>query len=50
VERFFVRPLMELQRELLVQGVKAGEFKDVDPVLFYVSLLGSCDHLFKRHR
>ncbi|HKQ14057.1 MAG TPA: hypothetical protein VJT80_11535, partial [Steroidobacteraceae bacterium] len=24
----------------------AGDFKQVDPVLFYVSVLGACDHLF----
>jgi hypothetical protein len=37
---------MELQRELLAEGMRSGEFKQVDPLLFYVSVLGSCDHLF----
>jgi AcrR family transcriptional regulator len=46
VRRIFVKPLLELQSELLEQGVKAGEFKPIDPVLFYVSMLGACDHLF----
>ena len=46
VAKIFVRPLMELQQQLLEQGVKAGEFKPVEPVLFYVNLLGACDHLF----
>jgi AcrR family transcriptional regulator len=46
VNEFFVRPLLELQRQLLAQGVRAGEFRVIDPVLFYVSLLGACDHLF----
>lgn len=46
VQRIFVRPVMELQSELLAEGVRAGEFKQVDPVLFYVSVLGACDHLF----
>jgi AcrR family transcriptional regulator len=46
VSRIFVQPLMELQRELLTQGMRAGEFKPVDPMLFYVSVLGACDHLF----
>jgi AcrR family transcriptional regulator len=46
VNRTFVRPLMELQRELLTQGMRSGEFKPVDPMLFYVSVLGACDHLF----
>ncbi|HEX4970882.1 MAG TPA: TetR family transcriptional regulator [Steroidobacteraceae bacterium] len=46
VNRIFVQPLMELQRELLAAGMRAGEFKPVDPLLFYVSVLGACDHLF----
>jgi AcrR family transcriptional regulator len=46
VTRLFVRPLLELQKQLLAQGVKAGEFKAIDPMLFYVSILGACDHLF----
>jgi AcrR family transcriptional regulator len=46
VSRIFVQPLMELQRELLAEGTRRGEFKPVDPLLFYVSVLGSCDHLF----
>ena len=46
IARVFVRPLMELQQQLLEQGVRAGEFKPVEPVLFYVNLLGACDHLF----
>jgi TetR/AcrR family transcriptional regulator len=46
VSRIFVQPLMELQRELLTEGMRSGEFKPVDPMLFYVSVLGACDHLF----
>jgi AcrR family transcriptional regulator len=46
VIKIFVRPLLDLHRELLAQGVAAGEFKRVDPELFYVSMLGACDHLF----
>jgi AcrR family transcriptional regulator len=50
VNRIFVQPLMELQRGLLAEGMRAGEFKPVDPLLFYVSVLGACDHLFNaRH-
>ena len=30
----------------LAEGVKAGEFRDIDPVMFYTSLVGACDHLF----
>src|SRR5712675_1049684 len=39
VSKFFVG-------RLLAEGVAAGEFRKVDPVLFYTSLIGACDHLF----
>jgi AcrR family transcriptional regulator len=46
VSKFFVGPLLDFQRRLLAEGVTAGEFRKVDPVLFYTSLIGACDHLF----
>ncbi len=46
VSKFFVAPLLDFHRRLLAQGVAAGEFRAVDPVLFYTSLIGACDHLF----
>ena len=46
VSKFFVAPLLDFHRRLLAEGVKAGEFRDIDPVLFYTSLIGACDHLF----
>jgi AcrR family transcriptional regulator len=46
VSQFFVAPLLNFHRRLLAEGVKAGEFRDIDPVLFYTSLIGACDHLF----
>jgi AcrR family transcriptional regulator len=46
VSKFFVGPLLDFHRRLLAQGVAAGEFRPVDPVLFYTSLIGACDHLF----
>lgn len=50
VSDFFVRPLFEFQRRLLETGVAAGEFRAVDPVLFYTCVIGACDHLFSgRH-
>ena len=39
-------PVREALRRLLAEGVKAGEFRNIDPVLFYTSLIGACDHLF----
>ena len=46
VSKFFVAPLLEFQRRLLAEGIKAREFREIDPVLFYTSLIGACDHLF----
>src|ERR1700750_1432969 len=46
VSQFFVAPLLDFQRRLLEAGIAAGEFRKVDPVLFYTSLIGACDHLF----
>ncbi|MCX7318544.1 MAG: TetR family transcriptional regulator [Hyphomicrobiales bacterium] len=50
VSKFFVRPLLSFHRRLLAEGQKTGEFRNVDPVLFYTSLIGACDNLFfSRH-
>ena len=50
VSKFFVAPLLDFHRRLLAEGIRAGEFRKVDPVLFYTSLIGACDHLFfSRH-
>ncbi len=46
VSKFFVAPLLDFHRRLLAEGIKAGEFRSIDPVLFYTSLIGACDHLF----
>src|SRR3569832_2209740 len=46
VSKFFVAPLLDFHRRLLAHGIKAGEFRDIDPVLFYSSLSGACDLLF----
>src|SRR5580698_10779712 len=46
VSKFFVAPLLDFHRRLLKEGIRAGEFRAIDPVLFYTSLIGACDHLF----
>ncbi len=46
VSKFFVAPLLDFHRRLIGEGVAQGEFRAVDPVLFYTSLIGACDHLF----
>jgi AcrR family transcriptional regulator len=46
VSKFFVAPLLDFHRRLLAEGISSGEFRNIDPVLFYTSLIGACDHLF----
>jgi AcrR family transcriptional regulator len=46
VSKFFVAPLLDFHRRLLAEGIASGEFRAIDPVLFYTSLIGACDHLF----
>jgi len=46
VSKFFVAPLLDFHRRLLAEGIASGEFRPIDPVLFYTSLIGACDHLF----
>ena len=46
VSKFFVAPLLDFHRRLLAEGIRCGEFRHIDPVLFYTSLVGACDHLF----
>jgi AcrR family transcriptional regulator len=46
VSKFFVAPLLDFHRRLLAEGVEAGVFRKIDPILFYTSLIGACDHLF----
>jgi AcrR family transcriptional regulator len=46
VSKFFVAPLLDFHRRLLAEGARSGEFRKIDPVLFYTSLIGACDHLF----
>lgn len=46
VARFFVTPLVAFQRDLLAKGLSSGEFKPVDPIFFYHSVIGACEHLF----
>jgi TetR/AcrR family transcriptional regulator len=40
------KPLAETQRKLIEEGIAAGVFKPVEPMLLYFIVLGACDHLF----
>lgn len=42
----FTRPLAAAQAAILEQGLREGTFRRIDPMLFYFSLIGACDHLF----
>jgi AcrR family transcriptional regulator len=42
----FTRPIATAQAAILAQGVAEGHFRAVDPMLFYFSLFGACEHLF----
>jgi AcrR family transcriptional regulator len=46
VMEFFVEPLAALQRQILEQGVKSGEFKPVNEGFFYHAIGSACDALF----
>src|SRR3954465_4742605 len=46
VSKFFVAPLLEFQRRLLAEGIKAGEFREVDPRLFLPPLIAGFDPPF----
>jgi TetR/AcrR family transcriptional regulator len=42
----FAGPLLEFHRGLLSDGERAGVFREVDPTLFFFSLVGACEFLF----
>lgn len=46
VSDFFVTPVVEFHRKLLAEGQRCGEFRAVDPMLFYFTLFGAIDHMF----
>ncbi len=42
----FVRPLVQFHERLIAQGVAAGEFRQIDPMYFFFSVVGLCEFLF----
>ena len=42
----FARPLLAFHEQLLNAGAANGAFRDLDPVLFFFSLVGLCEFLF----
>lgn len=42
----FMRPLMEAQRQILADGIAAGQFRKVDPQYMYFLIVGTCQYIF----
>jgi TetR/AcrR family transcriptional regulator len=42
----FFKPLVQFYERLIAQGVAAGEFRPIDPVFFFFSVVGLCEFLF----
>nr|WP_047167508.1 TetR family transcriptional regulator [Sphingomonas sp. Y57] len=41
-----VKPAADAQRRILEEGLAKGQFRPVDPMLFYFTVIGACDQLF----
>jgi TetR/AcrR family transcriptional regulator len=42
----FVEPLINAQRQIIEAGIKAGEFRPIDPNHAYFLIVGACQYLF----
>jgi len=42
----FFKPLVKFYERLIAQGVAAGEFRQIEPVYFFFSVVGLCEFLF----
>lgn len=42
----FLKPLVGFYERLIAQGVAAGTFRQIDPVLFFFSVIGMCEFYF----
>jgi AcrR family transcriptional regulator len=45
VSRIFARPFLKYQRDVFEEGVRSGEFKRADPLIFYMILSGMSEAL-----
>ncbi|WP_338466855.1 TetR family transcriptional regulator [Novosphingobium sp. ZN18A2] len=41
-----LKPIAQAQHRIIEEGVKAGEFRPIDPKLFYFNTIGSADGLY----
>jgi TetR/AcrR family transcriptional regulator len=39
-------PLATTQMALLKEGIDCGDFKDIDPMMFYFQVIGACEQIF----
>jgi hypothetical protein len=46
ITEVFTGPVTRAQARMLREGMAAGVFREIDPVLFYFSSVGACDYLF----
>jgi len=46
LSRNFARPLVEFYERLISQGVAADEFRAIDPIYFFCSVIGLCEFYF----
>lgn len=42
----FFKPISDFYKTLIDEGVESGEFRPVDPMLFYFSIIGASDGIF----
>jgi TetR/AcrR family transcriptional regulator len=45
----FVKPAADAQRVILEEGYRNGEFRKIDPMLLYFTIIGACDQFFTAH-
>lgn len=50
IHDFLVQPVMDCQRQILDEGAASGQFRRVDPMLFYLSSVGACDQFMHCER
>ena len=46
----FMKPLTDFYRQLITDGMAAGEFRAVDPEFFFFSVVGACEFFFSAKR
>lgn len=42
----FVLPLMDAQRRIIEEGVRAGKLREIDPTFAYFIIVGACQYVF----